>query len=285
MHSIIQTGLIPGGRSNRKNRQSVFFTAVNPIDIQPDKREDEYDLDKPRIAVYKNTWIDSSKYSILVQVEARSEKRIAVQSNTIPRNRSFQHFACDMYWESGFSWRLERIYTGKYTNLQGYSEKCKPTNLQHWRQDPSNPRKSAYHQSEQSAKYEEICRGNVDCRIQGVPHSTVQKADSSRREIVKRLIQQFETDQNRDSLTEDLNKIEEFNPFNKKSKELITSMGNTEYFELCEISSKMQCPWLLFALGSWHCIRHLRQMYAAVGRESTVEHGKIRRPVNSRLRY
>ena len=35
---------------------------------------------------------------------------------------------------------------------------------------------------------------------------------------------------------------EEFNSFSEKSKELITSMGNTEYFELCEISSKIQCP-------------------------------------------
>ena len=55
MHSIIQSGLIQGGRSNRKNRESVFFTAVNPIDFQPDPRDVEYDLDKPRIAPYKQT--------------------------------------------------------------------------------------------------------------------------------------------------------------------------------------------------------------------------------------
>ena len=56
MHSIIPSGLIPGGRSNRKNRQSVFFTAVNPFDIQPDQREVEYDVDRPRIAPYRHTW-------------------------------------------------------------------------------------------------------------------------------------------------------------------------------------------------------------------------------------
>ena len=39
-HSIIQSGLIPGGRSNSKDRQS----------------EVEYDLDKPKIASYKHTW-------------------------------------------------------------------------------------------------------------------------------------------------------------------------------------------------------------------------------------
>ena len=140
--------------------------------------------------------------------------------------------------------------------------------LQHGRQDRPNPeaRKSADHQSEQSVqyretrpslledtrrkhpeesqrgKYKETCRDNVDYRIPGILHSTVQKEDSNRKEIVKRLIQQFENHPNRDSLIEDLNKTEEFNPFSEESKELITSMGNTEYFELCETSSEIQCP-------------------------------------------
>ena len=87
---------------------------------------------------------------------------------------------------------------------------------------------------------QEICRGNVDYRIPGMPHSTVQKEDSNRKETMKRLIQQFENHPNRCSFTQDLNKTEEFNPLSEKSKELITSMGNTEYFELRETSSKIQ---------------------------------------------
>ena len=51
-----QSGLIPGGKSKRRDRQSVFFTAVNSMDIQPNQREVEYDLDKPRIEPYKHTW-------------------------------------------------------------------------------------------------------------------------------------------------------------------------------------------------------------------------------------
>ena len=34
----------------------MFFTAVDPIDNNQDLEEVQYDLDKPRIAVYKNTW-------------------------------------------------------------------------------------------------------------------------------------------------------------------------------------------------------------------------------------
>ena len=51
IHSTIRSGLIPGRRSLKKDRQSVFFTA----DASQDLEEVQYDLDKPRIAVYKNT--------------------------------------------------------------------------------------------------------------------------------------------------------------------------------------------------------------------------------------
>ena len=57
MHAIIQGGLIPGGKSLKRDRQSVFFTAVNPMYASQDLEEIQYDLDKPRIAVNKNTWI------------------------------------------------------------------------------------------------------------------------------------------------------------------------------------------------------------------------------------
>ena len=93
----------------------------------------------------------------------------------------------------------------------------------------------------QRCSYRESCRGNVDYRIPGIPHSIVQKEDSNRKETVKRLIQQFQNHPNRDSLIQDLNKLEEFNPFSEKSKEFISSMDNTEYFELCETSCKIQC--------------------------------------------
>ena len=56
MHSIIQGGLIPGGKSLKRDRQALFFTAVSPTDDNQDLEEVQYDLDKPRIAVSKHTW-------------------------------------------------------------------------------------------------------------------------------------------------------------------------------------------------------------------------------------
>ena len=51
MHSMILNGLIPGGRSLKRDRQSVFFTAMNPVCANQDQEEVPYDLDKPRITV------------------------------------------------------------------------------------------------------------------------------------------------------------------------------------------------------------------------------------------
>ena len=53
LHSIIQSGLIPGGKDVKKGRRAVFFTAVNPMFIDH-SRERDYDVTKPRIAVYKH---------------------------------------------------------------------------------------------------------------------------------------------------------------------------------------------------------------------------------------
>ena len=75
-------------------------------------------------------------------------------------------------------------------------------NLHHGRQDLSNleARTSVDHQSKDSEEFGETQSGNIDFRIQGLPHSYVQKEDDFRREIVKTLIHQFETRPKRELL-------------------------------------------------------------------------------------
>ena len=94
----------------------------------------------------------------------------------------------------------------------------------------------------QSGRLREHRSGNVGYRIPGIPHHTVQQQDTNRRETVKKLIQQFENHPNKEFFLQDLNKTEEITTFSERSKKLITDMGNTEIFELCETSSKKQCP-------------------------------------------
>ena len=61
MHSTIRSGLIPGGKSLKRNKQSVFFTAVNKMDDDESMKEIRGNLDKPRIAPHKKYLEASSK--------------------------------------------------------------------------------------------------------------------------------------------------------------------------------------------------------------------------------
>ena len=55
LQSITNSGLIAGGQNSSKERETVFFTAVNPMN--KDHRDpQELDLTKPRLASYKQKW-------------------------------------------------------------------------------------------------------------------------------------------------------------------------------------------------------------------------------------
>ena len=72
--------------------------------------------------------------------------------------------------------------------------------------------------------------------------SPEQQQEDTRKEAVKKLIHQFEIHPNCEALKADLEKDQAFKPFSEKSKDMTRSMGNTEYSEMCEMNSKVQCP-------------------------------------------
>ena len=55
LHSITNSGLIPGGQNSSRDRQTVFFTAMNPTQ-KNHQDPTELDLAKPRLASYKQKW-------------------------------------------------------------------------------------------------------------------------------------------------------------------------------------------------------------------------------------
>ena len=55
LHSITNSGLIPGGQNSSKDRQTVLFTAVSPVH-KNHQDPIELDLTKPRLASYKQKW-------------------------------------------------------------------------------------------------------------------------------------------------------------------------------------------------------------------------------------
>ena len=77
----------------------------------------------------------------------------------------------------------------------------------------------------------------MDYRIPGVPLSAVEQQDK-----VKQMIEKLENHPNKESLIQDFKQTKGINEFSKESQDLIADMNNTEIFELCETSSKQQCP-------------------------------------------
>ena len=82
----------------------------------------------------------------------------------------------------------------------------------------------------------------MDHRIAGVPHSAVEQQNTTRENKVKRLIEKFENHKRKESSIQDLSQTQKINKFSKEPQDLIADLNNTEIFELCENSSKQQCP-------------------------------------------
>ena len=108
LHSITNSGLIPGGQILSKERQTVLFTAVNPRDKEH-KDPYEIDLNAPRLAWYKQKkWKRHQDiHSVLGRYTTCSTERIQVLSNKIERNPPLRHTPSLLYPESccGGIWR------------------------------------------------------------------------------------------------------------------------------------------------------------------------------------
>ena len=86
LHSITNSGLIPLGQKLSKERQTVFFTGVNPMDKEH-RDPHELDLTKPRLAPYKQKkWKrhQNSVYWVNIQLAQRKGlKFYQTRSNAI----------------------------------------------------------------------------------------------------------------------------------------------------------------------------------------------------------
>ena len=89
LHSITNSGLIPGGQNISKERQTVFFTAVNPMDKE---HKDPYKLDltEPRLASYKQAEVEKTPgFGVLGRYTACSTKSIEVPIKQVRTQSSF----------------------------------------------------------------------------------------------------------------------------------------------------------------------------------------------------
>ena len=101
VNSIIRSGLIPGGKSFKRERQTVIFTTVNPMDDGYGMVDTPRDLTKPRMChtrilgnAFKIRYFGAI-WSSLKRKDCNFTKRGHLQSFSI------RHTACSLHWESG----------------------------------------------------------------------------------------------------------------------------------------------------------------------------------------
>ena len=97
LHSITNSGLIAGGQYSSRDRQTVFFTAVNPMHKNHQDPK-ELDLTKPRLASYQKME-SASRHGVLGRHTACSAERIEVLSNKVERSHPFRYTPSLLYLE------------------------------------------------------------------------------------------------------------------------------------------------------------------------------------------
>ena len=215
----------------------MFFTAVNPMSIH---KQRDYDVTQPRFAVYKQNWKihQNTVYWANMRIAQKNgltfhQKRsnAIILHNTLPAV-CIEKVVVMISGEEFFN----KVYDSRRSSRRIV---LKPA-LHDGCQETSSIEERA--SNAHSGKCRETCSGEVDCLIQGQPNSTVQQEDHTRKEAVKKLIHQFETHPNREALEADLRQHHAYNPFSEKWQNMIRSMRNVEYFEMCEIYPSIQSP-------------------------------------------
>ena len=197
-HSIcIYSGLIPGGKDVKKGRDAVFFTAVNPMYIEH-YREKDYDVTKPRIAVYTNTigkYTKTQCIGVIWGLLREGLQFYQTWSNAFILYNTLPAMCIEkmVIRKSG-----EDLYSKTYQSRTAPQRIVLKPNLHYGRQDTtsSDARTSSDRSDKQKENcdggtYKETCRGEIDFRIQGLPHSAVQEHDDIRKKAVQKLIHQF----------------------------------------------------------------------------------------------
>ena len=79
LHSITNSGLISGGQNSSRERQTVFFTAVKPMNKDHTDLQ-ELDLTKPRVASYKMAEVEKAPGYGVIWVDTQLAQRKGFKS-------------------------------------------------------------------------------------------------------------------------------------------------------------------------------------------------------------
>ena len=115
LHSIINSGLIPGGQ-NLSKIQSVFFLRVNPIDKEHKDPEHDRLGSTTSCTVHAYSVEETSKHGVLGRHQTCSKERTKVLSNAIERHHPLQYTPRLLYPASCLDGKWSKSYTKKFMN-------------------------------------------------------------------------------------------------------------------------------------------------------------------------
>ena len=228
--------------SLRRDRQSVFFTAVNPMDARQDLKKLNTIWTNPE-SNRRNLLgkITTTQYQGLQFYQTRSH--VIILSGTLPAIR-LEKVVCmktgeELYCKVHQSPRLPRVTL--------------VPNSQHSRKDLpiTDSRKSHDCESEEHEHRETCSSGRVDFQIPSIPHSTVEQVETSRKETVKRLVEQFEKSPKQENVAERHCEAGGDQPFQSRRN-----------FRVLRDLFEEKVSRLRLVLGNWCRKLHMRKMRA-----------------------
>ena len=259
LHSITNSGFIARGQNSIGERQTVFLTAVNPMD-KNHKDPQELDVTEPRLASYKQKkWKRHQDTVHWVDFQLAQRKGL-----------KFYQTRCNaiIFYDTLPAYCISKVVVMKSEKIIHQKVLCHldhhrrfPTKIIGWKnwiqrsleaaKRPNEPKPKAQLSrtvrpvgGQESTKVEEL---DIGFRVPGLSHSVVKEAEHLR---VQELVKKIESHLHREALQADLQQKNVYNPFINNSKAMIRELGNVELFELCETTPRVQCA---------HCLLYWNQ--------------------------
>ena len=248
LHSTTNSGLTLGGQNSNREIQTVFFSAVNPMD-KDHKDPQKLDLTKPRLASYKRKkWKRHQDTVYWVDIQLAQRKGLKFYKTRCNAIILYDTLPSLLYLESCYKSFTKKVYVSHRppptisfkdnwikeldSEVAGCSEDTPRIQPKSKTQLSKTGRPVG---GQESTQVEEI---DIDFRAPGLLHSVVKAAENLG---VQDLVKRIEGHPRREALQADLQQNNVYNPFSNNSKAMIREMGNVELFELCETISKVQC--------------------------------------------
>ena len=228
LHSIINSGLIPGGQ-NLSKRQAVFLLPVNPMDKEH-KDPETIDLEAPRLSWFKQKKVEeTSKHVYWVDIKLDQKEGLKfyqTRSNAIILYNTLPSYCIP---------KAVRMETGEIIYEKIYESPRPPPKISlrnDWmkelgsevvrqpegevaRQRFDNRTGRPVVSGQPTGLFTQLEEVDIDFRVSGLPHAVVKQAENSR---VRELVKKIESHPHRQDLQADLQQSNAYNPFSEKNQ-------------------------------------------------------------------